>query len=84
MLPTLKQGDFLILDLSINNFINDGIYLIESSAGTFIKRIHQNIDGNILITSDNIAYNQETYFKKEVSEIKILGKATLSWPEKII
>ena len=84
MLPTLKQGDLLILDLSINSFINDGIYLIETSAGAFIKRIHKNIDGNILIKSDNIAYIEETYYEKEVSEIKIIGKAIFTWPEKVI
>lgn len=82
MLPTFKAGDFVIVDSSIHRFKNDGIYLIESSAGIFIKRIYKNMDGSLLIKSDNIAYGLETKFENQSSDLKIIGKANLSWPEK--
>lgn len=82
MFPTLKSGDLLIVDSSMNIFRNDGIYLIESSAGIFIKRIYKNMDGSLLVKSDNIAYGLETIFEKQSSDFKIIGKANLSWPEK--
>jgi phage repressor protein C with HTH and peptisase S24 domain len=81
-LPTLKKGGFLIIDSDINIFTNDGIYLIESSAGIFIKRIHKNIDGSLLIKSDNSAYGPEIIFEHQSSDFNIIGKANLSWPEK--
>jgi len=82
MLPTLKKGDFLIVDSDINIFTTDGVYLIKSSAGIFIKRIHKNMDGSLLIKSDNSAYGPETIFEHQLSDFKIIGKANLSWPEK--
>ncbi len=82
MLPTFKAGDFVIVDSSIHCFKNDGIYLIESSAGIFIKRIHKNMDGSLLIKSDNSTFGSETIFEHQLSDFKIIGKANLSWPEK--
>jgi phage repressor protein C with HTH and peptisase S24 domain len=82
MLPTLKKGDFLIVDSDINIFTNDGVYIIKSSAGIFIKRIHKNMDGSLLIKSDNSAYGPETIFEHQLSDFKIIGKANLCWPEK--
>ena len=82
MFPTLKSGDLLIVDSSMNIFTNDGIYLIESSAGIFIKRIYKNMNGSLLVKSDNIAYGLETIFENQSSDFKIIGKANLSWPEK--
>ena len=82
MLPTLKTGDFLIVDSGMNIFTNDGIYLIQSSAGIFIKRIYKNMDGSLLIKSDNSAYGLETIFENQSSDFNIIGKANLSWPEK--
>jgi len=82
MFPTLKSGDLLIVDSSMNIFTNDGIYLIESSAGIFIKRIYKNMDGSLLVKSDNNAYGPETIFENQSSDFKIIGKANLSWPEK--
>jgi phage repressor protein C with HTH and peptisase S24 domain len=82
MLPTLKAEDLLIVDSGINIFTSDGVYLIESSAGIFIKRIYKNMDGSLLVKSDNTAYGLETIFENQSSDFKIIGKANLSWPEK--
>lgn len=84
MYPTFEKGAFVIVDLDINSFKGDGIYLIESNAGSFIRRVHKNIDGNMLVKPDNTAYNPEALYEKEISELRIIGKIKLSWPEKII
>ncbi len=84
MRPTFEKGDLVIVDISINSFKNDGIYLIESNAGIFIRRIHKNIDGNMLIKPDNTAYNTVALYENETSELRIIGKIILSWPEKVI
>jgi len=84
MRPTFKKGDLVIVDISINSFKNDGIYLIESNAGIFIRRIHKNIDGNMLIKPDNTTYNTVALYENETSELRIIGKIVLSWPEKVL
>ena len=84
MRPTFEKGDLVIVDISITSFKNNGIYLIESNSGIFIRRIHKNIDGNMLIKPDNTAYNTVALYEKETSELRIIGKIILSWPEKVI
>ena len=84
MRPTFEKGDLVIVDININSFKSDGIYLIESNAGIFVRRIHKNIDGNMLIKTDNTAYNPEALYEKETTELRIIGKVILSWPEKVI
>ncbi len=84
MEPTLKQGDVLLVDCSINSYTEDGIYIIESKAGRFIKRIHKNLDGTLTIKSDNPAHPQETFSNIQDSGLNIIGKALFSWLEKVI
>ncbi len=84
MLPTFKIGDVLLVDCGINSYTEDGIYIIESKAGRFIKRIHKNLDGSLTIKSDNPAHSQETFSKIQGSGLKIIGKALFSWLEKVI
>ena len=84
MEPTLKQGDVLLVDCGINSYTEDGIYIIESKAGRFIKRIHKNLDGTLTIKSDNPAHPQETFSNIQDSGLNIIGKALFSWLEKVI
>jgi phage repressor protein C with HTH and peptisase S24 domain len=84
MLPTLKLGDALLVDCGINSYTEDGIYIIESKAGRFIKRIHKNLDGSLTIKSDNPAHPQETFSNIQDSGLNIIGKALFSWLEKTL
>ena len=38
----------------------------------------------MLIKPDNTAYNPEALYEKETTELRIIGKVILSWPEKVI
>lgn len=84
MLPTLKLGDVLLVDCGINSYTEDGIYIIESKAGRFIKRIHKNLDGTLTIKSDNPAHPQETFSNIQESGLNIIGKALFSWLERTL
>lgn len=84
MEPTLKQGDVLLVDCGINTYTEDGIYIIESKAGRFIKRFHKNLDGTLTIKSDNPAHPQEIFSNIQDSGLNIIGKALFSWLEKTL
>jgi len=43
MSPSLNRRDLLLIDRSVNTFKNDGIYLISTPAGPFLKRINKNL-----------------------------------------
>lgn len=71
MAPTLKDGDWVLADMSFRSTDSDGLYLIRSSTGLAIKRLQGSIPGHICIISDNPKYPPQTW---ESGEIQILGK----------
>ena len=84
MTPTFKRGDFLLIDTHINAVENDGVYLIKSKAGTFLKRININLDGSLTIKVDNPIHHQEVIADLKEKGVKIIGKALIAWSEKIL
>lgn len=82
MSPTVTQGDFIIINSNIRKFSNDGIYIINSNAGSFIKRIQKLLDGTYLIKSDNPSYEPQSIKALDLSKINIAGKAVSIWAEK--
>lgn len=71
MAPTLKDGDWVLVDMSFHSTDSDGLYLIRSSTGLSIKRLQGSIPGHICVISDNPKYPPQTW---ESGEIQILGK----------
>lgn len=71
MNPTLKDGDWVFVDLSQKEITIDGIYLIRLSTGLAVKRIQSGIGENIIILSDNPKYQA---LNVSISEAEIVGK----------
>lgn len=70
MIPTLNDGDWVLVDVS-NNFISsDGLYLIRMSTGLAVKRLQAGLSG-IAIKSDNPSYSA---LSAEIGEVQIVGK----------
>ena len=59
MSPTLEDGDFVIIDRSINYFDSDSIFVFTIDDGLYIKRI-QRIGRKIHVISDNQMYKPYT------------------------
>lgn len=70
MEPTIKDGDFILVDTSYNHFDIDGIYLIRMAAGLAVKRLQMRLN-DIQINSDNEKYKPIT---AEVGEVITIGK----------
>ena len=78
MEPTLKDGDYVLIDENIN-FGTNGIYAIQYGGQILIKRLQFKMDGTILIISDNTKYQSETFNPQENQlPFQVLGLKVLS------
>ena len=71
MSPTIKDGDWVMADISLKQADSDGIYLLRMSTGLAIKRLQGSVKNDILIISDNPKYPTVT---ADSGEVSILGK----------
>lgn len=71
MAPTIKDGDWVLVDTSFRAPDSDGIYLLKISTGLAIKRLQGSVGNNITIISDNPKYPPVT---ASSGEILICGK----------
>ncbi len=72
MEPTLSEGDVLFIDVTNKDIDKDGVFVVGSNHGVFVKRILKRVDGNIDIISDNLDYSTQTMSPEEMT---IVGKA---------
>lgn len=78
MEPTLKDGDYVLIDESKTFGVN-GIYAIQLGGQILIKRLQFKMDGTVSIISDNTKYSSET-FDPKVNQLpfQVLGLKVLS------
>ncbi|WP_299142155.1 S24 family peptidase [uncultured Vibrio sp.] len=76
MIPTLQDGSLIAIE-SIDNFINDGIYVFNWDEELFIKRL-QRIKEGVRVMSDNNKYEPWEITKDEMQDrdFAILGRVT--------
>ena len=78
MKPLIDDGDFVIVDTSKTELLGDGVYVIQAGGQTFIKRIQRQINGSLLLISDNPAYKPYEITQDEASNVQIIGKAIIA------
>ncbi|HCU58718.1 MAG TPA: hypothetical protein DIC64_01920 [Alphaproteobacteria bacterium] len=71
MAPTLKDGDYILADLSTPSFSSDGLYVIRQAAALTVRRIQQISSSEFLIIPDNSNYKGITIPAKK---LEIIGK----------
>jgi len=60
MEPTIKDGDYVVIDESKTEKSN-GIYALQLDGQLLVKRLQFKLDGTVLIISDNDKYETEIY-----------------------
>lgn len=70
MQPTLKAGDWVLVDITHNVPDTDGLFVIWLTTGLAVKRIQGGLN-NLIVHSDNPQYRDIT---ASPEEIKIVGK----------
>lgn len=71
MEPTLRGGDWVLVDVSRNFIDSDGLFLLRMTSGLAVKRIQNTISQQVIIKSDNPKYDN---ISASVAEVHIIGK----------
>ena len=73
MEPTLRHGDFVLVDRSNEEFGHDGLYVLESHGVLQVKRVHRSqSSGLVTIISDNKVYPPEE--NQNPDEFRVRGR----------
>lgn len=79
MEPTITDGNYVIFK-KIVDFEGDGLYIIRKGNDLFVKRIIKEMDGSILIKSDNKNYPDMTPPKGDTEFRYIIGRVKAILP----
>jgi hypothetical protein len=71
MEPTLKDNSIVFVDRTKVDIKKDGIFVVSTNAGLFIKRVRQRADGMVELISDNKTYSPELL---SYDEVNIIGR----------
>lgn len=75
MEPTIRDGDILLVDTSIDRVMDNAIYVVEYSGRTLVKRVQLRLDGSVVLKSDNQAiFDDEAVPHGEVARLNVAGR----------
>jgi hypothetical protein len=75
MEPTLRNGSIVFVDRTKKHISKDGIFVVSTPGGLFIKRLNRKVDGSIELISDNKLYSTEVLAPNEVQIVgKVIGE----------
>ena len=77
MTPTIKNLDFVFVDRSCTEVRGEGIYAVTFCGDTYIKRVQKQVDGSLLLISDNVRYPPITVTKEQLDSVVIEGRCVL-------
>ncbi|WP_049222685.1 S24 family peptidase [Neisseria sicca] len=76
MSGTLNPGDLVFVDISINRYDGDGIYLFIVGNHLHLKRL-QMVGNSLLVISDNRQYKSWEITQKDRNALVVIGKVLL-------
>lgn len=74
MEPTIRDGDIALVDTSINDIIDNAIYVLVVGNRLLIKRIHVLVTGALRLISDNPIYPHEDVKPSEAELVRVSGR----------
>lgn len=75
MEPTIRDGDVLLVDTSIDYVKDNAIYVVVFAGRTLVKRLQLMRDGSVAIKSDNKdVFDDEVVPPNEVPDIQVAGR----------
>ncbi|WP_107853674.1 MULTISPECIES: S24 family peptidase [Pseudomonadota] len=74
MEPTISSKDTLLVDTSKTNPRDGHIYVIRSGETLWVKRIQKQIDGSLLLISDNDTYPPMSLMLADHPDIQVIGQ----------
>ncbi|ECG8590782.1 helix-turn-helix transcriptional regulator [Salmonella enterica subsp. salamae] len=77
MADTIEPGDLIFVDVTVNNFDGDGIYVFGFDEKIYVKRL-QMIPDQLLVISDNPRYREWSIEKSNEHRFFVYGKVMIS------
>lgn len=75
MEPTIKSGDILFVDSTVQFYNGEGIYVISDENGVKVKRLQSRTgSGGMNIISDNSRYKIEQLNREEWEHVRVCGR----------
>lgn len=74
MEPTIRDGDILLVDTSIDRVRDNSIYIVVYNGLVLVKRMHGKFDGAMTLISDNAMYPPETIAPYDVPSLHVAGR----------
>jgi len=74
MEPTIRSGDLLLIDTSIDRIVDNAIYVVVYAEHLVVKRVQRFFNGAVTIKSDNAAYVEETLAPTDAAGLRVAGR----------
>ncbi len=74
MEPTIQEDDLLLLNTAVNEVQDDGIYCIKNDSTLQVKRIQRMIGKELVVKSDNPAYQPFTVGPDQLGFLEVVGR----------
>ncbi|AYM56339.1 LexA family transcriptional regulator [Agrobacterium tumefaciens] len=74
MEPTIRDGDVLLIDTSVAEVRDNGIYCVVYGNMLLVKRVHPRMNGSLQLISDNAVYPPEEVPAAEVPGLSVAGR----------
>ena len=83
MEPTVPDGMLVLINTAVSDLQDGRIYAIRAPDGLRLKRIQRQIDGSVMLISDNRdKYLPETLSRDDAATIEVAGRAF--WTERLL
>ncbi|NKX16134.1 helix-turn-helix transcriptional regulator [Ochrobactrum pseudogrignonense] len=74
MEETIRDGDVLLVDTSVNRIRDNTIYVIVYGDMVLVKRVHGRLNGSLQLISDNPRYPAEEVSAGEIEQLHVAGR----------
>ena len=74
MEPTIRNGDFLLVDRSVDRVVDNGIYVVVLAGLVLVKRVQVRLSGALVLKSENPVYGEEVVPPDAVDDVVIEGR----------
>ncbi len=74
MEPTIRDGDILLVDTSIDRVRDNAIYVVVLGGLVLVKRLQVRRDGSLRLISDNDRFEPEEVPANEATDIQVAGR----------
>lgn len=78
MEPLLHDNDTVLIDHNQSSITADGIYVLRVEDHLYAKRLQRQMDGSLLVISENNVYKPMTVGKEALNDLAIIGRVVWS------